>query len=276
MPTEDVRGLEETEILRGRWNEFREPLRLTDPASEGFGTGGLAQFVTDPGVRLLVVPPDPAASLVHLDSGFWTWWSEERQNPFLGAQRTIWGTQTTPTSDAAVTFNRRGDAKWDWESFLALHRNAALEVVLGGYGVRSWTAETDVSERAFWLTEIVGRTWVALELYAEVIERFEVEGPWELTLAMLNTLNAQLGNVATGWRDIDGRWPSERPRCPEPNVFLRREIEIWPDAPGRQDLAFALGSQIEDSWGMTSRRFLIHPDHEGAGSFDPTRYRGAG
>jgi hypothetical protein len=235
----------------------------------------LAQFVSDPAVRLLILPADPTTFIVRFDRDFWSWWGEDRQNPFLGAQRTIWGTQSTPTADAAVTFNRRGDTKWEWESFLALHRHGGLEAVLGEYGARSWK-EDEASERAFWLTEIVGRSWVALELYAEVVDRFELIGPWEITLAMVNTRNAQLGNLATGWKDIGDWWPSERPRCPEPNLLLRREIDSWPDNSGRQDLAFSLGEQIEDSWGMSNRRFLINPDREGGGSFDPSRYTGAG
>ena len=268
--------MEALDIHRQRWTKKRDELGLVNSDSKEFGLSGLARRVADPGVRLLILPPDPGASILDFDAPFWEWWTQERENPFEGAPRTRWGTQTTPTLDAAATFDAGGDSKWErWASFIALHRSSALETVWGRSGASTWTSKDGKEQRAFWLTEIVGRLWVALDLYAEVIERLSSIGPWEVSVALIGTNEAQLGNVATGWKEIDGWWPGESPRCPETNVLIRHEVSSWPDADGRQRLAFRIGAQIEDTWGVTDRRFLVHPKHEGAGAFDPSRYRGS-
>lgn len=268
--------MRDQDIQRERWATFRKALGLVDSESEDFGHGGLAARAQDPGVRLLILPSDPNSNFVKFDSAFWEWWGEERENPFAGAYRTSWGPETTPTIGAAVTFSRRGDSKWErWNYFLALHRNGALEAALGDLGAHSWI-EHDEEQRAFWLIETVGRAWVMFSLYAEVIERFQPSGPWEVSIALVNTGNAQLGNVATGWRDIQEWRGRGAPRCPERNILIRQEIETWPDKSGQQELAFFFGEQIENSWGSTDRRFLIGPNREGAGTFDVSRYRGSG
>jgi hypothetical protein len=261
---------------RNRWIAHREVLGLVDSRLDSFGRGGLAARTPDPGVRLLILPSDPQKDLVGFNSSFWEWWMQERDNPFPGAPRTIWGTESTPTVDAAVTLSRYSDSKWEgWEYFLALHRSGALEVVLGPLGARSWSKD-EQDFRAFWLSEIVGRAWAMFSFYSEVLERYNITGPFEVTAALVNTLHAQLGNVATGWRDLDNWWPTSSPLCPEPNVLIRREVEQWPS--GHEDvqgLAFSIGERVEDAWGSKDRRFLIAPKREGEGTFDPSRYRGS-
>lgn len=85
----------------------------------------------------------------------------------------------------------------------------------------------------FFLTTIVGRVWVALALFAEVLERLAIQGPWELTLAMRDTNRAVLGNVAAGWEEPERAFPrDELPRCPDPNLLIVREVYEWPDLEG--------------------------------------------
>lgn len=246
---------------------------MTDPAAEDFGSGGIARFVEDPGVRLLILPSDPEASIVTFGGAFWRWWQEERSNPFEGATPTIWGNQFTPTVGAAVIYERNGQGRWNWSHYLALHRSGALEFVLGSLGVSEWQARSEErQERGFMLVTIVGRLWVTLERNVEVVTRFGLAGPWELTLALTRTEGAMLGNVAAGWKDLNGWWPGEAPRCPEPGLLVRREIDEWPDPDGRKRLAFEIGSVIEDAWGVKDRRFLAGEKQEGAGEFDVSRY----
>lgn len=261
------------DVIRERWTRFRASLGLVNTELEDFGRGGLASRVKDPAARVLVLPSDPALDVLDFNPVFWEWWAQERQNPFEGTPPTSWGRESTPTSGAAVTFERSGDSKWDeWAYFLALHRNGGLEAVLGALGAQSW-GQDDKAQRVFWLTEIVGRLWAALDFYRDVIEKSELQGPWEVSVALLQTRDAQLGNVATGWKDFDGWWHGSSPRCPDSNLLIRHELEGWPDDEGVQELAFQIGGQVEDAWGITDRRFLIHADHDGAGSFDVSRYR---
>jgi hypothetical protein len=266
--------LETVEVYRRRWRRARSRLRLIDTEADDFGTGGLGRFVEDVGVRLLILPADPEANVVEFDNDFWTWWLEDRPNAFEATSRTNWGPRHCPTSDAAVRFDRWTDDRWKWEQYLALHRSGALEFALGRIGVHEWlTRQDEVRVRGFHLVPIVGRTWNALALYGRVINEMQVRGPWEASLALTRTSGALLGTVALGWRDFqDWHFESEIPICGEPNVFLRREIEEWPDEDGIQTLAFLFGAMVDDAWGTKSRRFLVHESREGTGEFDATRY----
>jgi hypothetical protein len=124
----------------------------------------------------------------------------------------------------------------------------------------------------FFLTTIVGRVWVGLSLYAAVLERFSIQGPWEITLALRDSHLAVLGNVAAGWAEPEETFPrDEAPRCPDPNVLIVREAVEWPDSDGRRFLAFDMGSNTEDAFGFRRRRFLGRVDPV-VGVFDASRY----
>ncbi|MGH2572188.1 MAG: hypothetical protein ACRDGU_01645 [Actinomycetota bacterium] len=266
--------LEEIEMVRGRWRRTRELIGLGDPGGEGFGQGGLVAHVDDVGVRFLVLPADPEHSQIHFEGDFWEWWMENRPNPFEGAAPTAWGNQSTPTAHSAVRFNQQ-NGKWSWRNYLALHRNGGLEFGLGEDGVEEWGGRQEgETHRGFFLTTIVGRIWVSLNLYRDVVTRYEaVSGPWEVNLVLVKTKDALLGNVAAGWRDFNGWSPREPPRCPDPHLQFRLEIEEWPNDDQQMNLAFQFGGMIEDAWGVRDRRWLIDPRNAGAGNFDVSRYR---
>jgi hypothetical protein len=266
--------LTERDFQRQRWALTRGAMGLDDPTAEDFGRDGLARFVEDPGARFLILPGDPQASLVAFDARFWGWWEEKRGNPFDGAAPTNWGNRSIPTADAAALYEPGGNGRWDWRHFLAVHRSGALEFVLGSLGVAEWQARNEErQDRGFMLVTIVGRVWVALERYAEIIERYGPSSPWELSLALIRTDGALLGNVAAGWKDFDAWRFGDAPRCAESNSLVRREIYEWPDEKGRKQLAFEIGSAIEDAWGIKDRRFVAGEKHDGAGEFDASRYQ---
>lgn len=268
-------ALDELELVRARWRRAREIIGLTDPRSDDFAQGGLAAHVEDVGIRFILLPADPEGVPIPFEEDFWEWWMQDRPNPFEGAGVTDWGRQSIPTAHAAVRYNRR-NGKWNWSDYLALHRHGGLEFGLGRVGAADWGGRQEgEAHRGFFLTTIVGRVWVSLSFYADVLARFgALEAPWEATLALVRTEGALLGNVATGWKDFDGWWAGDNPpRCPDPNLLFRVEIDDWPDEDGQRDIAFRLGGMIEDAWGVTNRRWLIHPEHPEAGTFDVSRYR---
>ena len=266
-------SIQELEGIRARWRRSREPLGLVNPTTEGFGLGGLASHVEGAGVRFLVLPADPDLSLVNFDGDFWDWWVEPRPNPFEGASSTGWGNQSTPTAHASVRYQQRS-GKWNWNSCIALYRHGALEFVLGDEGVSVWRGQDGEQHRGFSLTTIVGRVWVALDLYGQVIKRYAaIGGPWEINLAFMGTKGTLLGNVAAGWRDFDDWFHRDQPLCPDSGLHFRVEIDSWPDTDGQRSVAFELGGMIEDAWGIKDRRWLIHQGHAGAGEFDVSRYR---
>ncbi len=265
---------EDIDLYRRRWRETRRRLRLADPFSEDFGTGGLARHAPEVHVRFLILPADPVVAAVQFDEEFWGWWSQDRPNPFEGAASTNWGREALPEATAAIRHERWGDDRWNWNGYLALHRSGGLEFGLGRLGSVRWRrAQEEEETHVFFLTTIVGRVWVGLALFSEVLEGFAIQGPWEITLALRDTNRAVIGNVATGWTEPEQAFPrDELPRCPDPNVLIIREVHAWPDPDGRQTLVFEIGSNIEDAFGVRERRFLGRLDPV-AGVFDSSRYR---
>jgi len=265
---------EEIDRYRRRWREARRRLGLIDPLSDDFGTGGLGRHAPDVHVRFLVLPSDPEIVAVQFDEDFWAWWMQDRPNPFEGASATSWGREALPEATAAVRYDRWSDDRWNWNGYMALHRSGGLEFGLGRLGSTRWRRGQEEDEtHAFFLTTIVGRIWVALALFADVLEQFGIQGPWEISLSMRDTNRAVIGNVAAGWEEPERAFPrDELPRCPDPNLLIVREVYEWPEVEARQALAFDIGSNIEDAFGIRERRFLGRLDPF-AGVFDGSRYR---
>ena len=64
-----------------------------------------------------------------------------------------------------------------------------------------------------------------LALYGGLAQRFDVEGPWEVSLARRDTRRAVLANVAAGWLEPERAFPRDvLLRCPDDNVLIRREV----------------------------------------------------
>ncbi|MBI4494726.1 MAG: hypothetical protein HY690_18275 [Chloroflexi bacterium] len=259
-----TQDLDARDRQRERWRRARESLRLVDPEAEDFATGGLAaRFVTDPGVRLLILPADPEAWLLEFDEGFWQWWLQEWPDPVTG-RPTGWGRDGRPTSRAALRL--RSQASNDrWKSYLALYRHGGLELELGREGMVPAPGGGYVR-----LINIVGRAWGAMDLYRDVIRRFDIAGPWEVSLALCKADRAHLEHFGEGWPEPEKFW-NEVPGCREPGLLFRQELSAWPDADGVRVLAFKIGGWLEDAWEQTARRFLVR-DGPLAGQFDKARY----
>jgi hypothetical protein len=101
-------------------------------------------------------------------------------------------------------------------------------------------------------------------LQVEAAERWSVEGPFEVTVALAGVEGARLGGFAEGWRDVDDSFASEGSICLEPNVLLRVECDVLdPEA-----LAMEFGAQLENVFGSTHRRFIANRG-EFENGFDP-------
>ena len=257
------------DFYRRRWERARTPLRLLDPGDELFSQGGLGSQVRDLALRVLVLPADPEAGPVELDSDCRDWWLADREDPF-GTTSTRFGSSHRSTSSAIVQFDEDydRDSRRPWQRFMALHRSAALEA---GFG-RDVAFERS-RQRYFFLIDIVGRVWSVLARYSEVVERHGCAGPFEVTVALRRTLGALLGDLGEGWRDPLRDFGGPAFRCLEPNLLLRYECDTWPDGPQAiQEAAFSVGARIEDAWGTKERRYLATTG-ERNGTFDTSRYR---
>src|SRR6185369_5240649 len=176
--------------------------------------------------------------------------------------------------EAAVRLDRVQREPLVLDSYLAALRHGGLEFGLGHSGRTSWRRDDEEDEiQVFFLTTTVGRIWVALSLYRELLERHSVAGPWEVSLGLRDAAGGVIGNVAAGWEEPMRSWRGDPlSRCPEPNILIRRELMQWPDPQAQRSLAFDIGGNIEDAFGFEGRRFLACVD-PGIGEFDPSRYR---
>lgn len=249
------------ELQRERWRRVRRRLSLLDPGPEEFATDGLAIPVSQPRMRLLILPGDIDDEFIEFDEEFWKWWREPWVHPATG-RPTTWRNQRPSAASALLG----AGPDEGWESYLALYRNGGLELVLG----REVTYELSEAP-VFRLVEIVGRVWGTLDRYREVVRHLEPEGPWEISLALRGTVGSLLGGVAEGWEEPGGLLRGFV--CREPGLLKTRELwESWPDTEGVRQLGFSFGAWVEDSWGSAYRRFLV-AGGERAGQFDKAAYR---
>lgn len=246
----------EVDAQRARWLRYRAGQALTLDAGDNFACTGLGRHVDGLDVVLLFLPADPEGDAVPLDGGVLAWLKEPRKSPY-GGPPPQWGHRQRGTNGALVVYDEyREDA--GWTRYLALHRHGGIEVGIGHLAY-------EVSEvRVFPLRPIVGLAWTAAALYAEAVERWQLQGPVETTVALRNTRRATLGGFAEGWAEPGhGLW--DFTTCLDDHLLLRREADGVLDA---QSYALDLGDRIEQAFGKTHRRHLAHRgEHEDR--FDP-------
>lgn len=247
---------------RERWSRARRALHLVDIDDAAFATGGIAALVRELSVRLLILPADPEAHRVEFDEDFVTWWMGEFTDPVTGRPM-AWGTSYRPSATTAARGDESGTD--DFYRYIAIRRDGGLDVGLSNEG--GWRNDKFAEFR---LVTIVGRVWSTCHLYLTVMERFCLEGPWEISLALRGTQEAALGGFGEGWLEPRNSFGRSVSICHEPNVLLRRELpHITPDV--AQPTALSLGGQIEDAFGSRARRFNAHRG-QFAGQFDRSRY----
>ena len=240
------------DCLRRRWRAARRDLRLLNTEDvESFGTGSPGHLVPDLTVRLIILPADPFASTMEFDSNLWTWWTTNETDPAIGPT-SHWGGYSRPTVECALRYQRAASDSTDLMAFyLGLCRHGGLDMAVSSDG-----AYDTGKRKVFTLTTIVGRVWSALASYARVVDKYTVNGPWEVALGLRKTSGAVLGNFGEGWEEPE-RHCRPGPICLESHVLIRLEVlDTWPDVEGIRDLAFRIGGRVEDSFGCQQRRFL--------------------
>jgi hypothetical protein len=249
------------EARRARWDLARSPLKLVDTTTDEFGCGGLAAYAEPPDMRIVVLPADPCQAHVRLNSEAEEWFHRERPRPFDG--RTMqWGHERRVTSQALVVGTRFGNDT-SWRQYVALHRHGGAEFATADV---SWPIN-DRGVRAFSLVHITAFAWTLLDLQQAVAERWGIEGPWEVTLALRECGGAYLGGLAEGWVS-----PGEF-RYGQPPCFERHALHRWEaDALEPEALAMDIADRTENTFGTTHRRHLANRG-EYEGRFDPRAAR---
>ena len=238
-------------------------MRLDDQTDEQFALGGLGGRVPDLKARIVILPEDPDGHRIEFDEDFWKLWMTDLKGPFPDRELR-WGSSAAPTAMAAARCDEVGDGHW--RRYAALDHGGALDIGLGGQA--GWRGERNGWKGACFLLPIVATVWEVCYVYGQLAERFSLERPWELSIALRETSGTVLARFATGWAEPDS-WTYTPARCKEPNILLRRELfetpEGWP-----QSIAYSVGSQIENAFGSRYQRFRTITDGQ-LGDFDIAR-----
>ncbi len=260
-------SIEVIEVQRGRWQRARERRGMASVLDKSFARLGLSVPLQDLSVRFLIMPSDPDNFQVRFTNDFWEWWQSPPTDPF-GDSITSFGSHHKPAADAAVTCESDLRSSDVWREYISLSRAGEFE-----FGLTTAGARSDSDRRFFFLTNIVGRIWVAVARYALAVQKFSLVGPFEASLAMVDTAGSTLCNFATGWRDpLRGNWFGDYPTCTEEHLLFRREVRKWPDAEDCKELSLEFAERIVNSWGIKQPTFLAHSG-EWEGKFDVSQYR---
>lgn len=245
------------EARRARWDRARAPLKLVDPTADDFACGGLAASAAPPSVRIVILPSDPWQASVPLNSEVAEWFHEDRPRPFDGRPME-WGYERRAMSQALV-MGIRFNSDTNWHQYVALHRHGGVEFASADM---AWPIN-DRGDRVFSLGSITAFAWMLLELQHAAAERWCIEGPWEITLALRECGGALLGGFAEGWLS-PGDFRSNQPACLERHALHRWEAdELEPEA-----VAMDIADRTENTFGTTHRRHLANRG-EYEGRFDP-------
>jgi hypothetical protein len=233
---------------------------MTLESGERFAAGGLGRHVHELGIRMLVLPADPGSDAVPVGRDVLAWLKEPRESPY-GGPYPSWGHRDRGVNGAVLTYEQYRDDK-GWGRYLALHRHGGLEIGLGNatYSVRGITRDI----RVFRLRPIVGLAWIGASLQNEIIERWQLQGQFEICLAIRNTQGASLGDFAEGWAN-PGQGLIDFTTCLDDHLLLRREVT---DNLDPEEYALNIADKVDQAFGSLSQRHLARTGNY-QGRFDP-------
>lgn len=237
----------EVETQRARWARHRDLQRLNIEFGDEFASGGLGRHVESLDFRLLFVPADPEASAVPLDNTTMEWLKEQCSNaPVLPRHH------KRATVQALVSYEQQREDR-GWDAYVAVHKHGGVEVGAAiSYAVRD--------TRVFRLRTAVSMAAAVTRMQIDAAERWQIEPPYELLVALRNARGATLGNFAEGWVE-PGQGLFDFEVALEDHVLLRRELHR---AFEPESIAVDVGDDLERAFGTTLRRHLAgRGEHEG-------------
>jgi hypothetical protein len=236
-----------------RWEREQAFLGLAwDTPDDTFGRGGLAALGVEPTVRIAVLPGDPSAQPVPAEAPE-TVVPKEIRLPDDG-RSLPYAAVVRGTSSGYVAFTTGADDRW--ERFHAVCWHGGVDVFLGREGGQAWDLGPSFGGRVIFLQRTVRWAWGAFDLQRQIVERYEVAGPFRTIVAIAGTDKAPLGNLGAGWPEPGSGFGWGAPTAIEPRVLLVEDVETWPDEKGVEELALRFGARIDLSFGGTGTRHL--------------------
>jgi hypothetical protein len=255
------------ELMRARWRRTLETMALDTTRRPDFGRGSLSQRVAANTARAVILPADPEAGAMRFDDDWWNW-LEDHKFVEVGGRTLRLGEQAHPTAHAAVLARGYG-GDHPWNSYLAVHRSGAVELELGDRGAWEREDRNGNEIRQFNLISIIAYVWGMASVAERLVERTGVGGPFHLTVALVNTGGAVLGNLAEGWPEPHS-FENRVGGCADEHLLWHWELAELPARDDLGELALSVGDRLEDAWGVRQRRYLAHRG-ELQGSFDHRR-----
>lgn len=224
---------EQTRQIRSDWRRHRRALNIDDPPSgDDFALGGIAAQALPLDARIVILPTEPLdADRVELNSATTKWLGENTRTE-SSAPAFRWGHSTTPSSSALVHGSWSNDER-QWDRYLAIHRHGGLEA---GLARAAWGAGDN--QRLFSLRRIVAAMWAIADLQVEAADKWSIEGPWEISLALRDTAGAGLSDYAEGWPPTeisDTTTPcAANLTCSTDGSSMTSSRKLWPSAPATE------------------------------------------
>lgn len=241
------------DAARQRWEREQAFLGLArDTPNEVFARGGLGSLAGDPTVRIVVLPGDPAAQAV----------PAEAPENVVPIQITLPGDvpplpcafEVRGTSSGYVALKASTQA--GWERFHAVCWHGGVDFFLGKEGAQSWNLGPGYGGRVILLQRVVRWAWGAFDLQRQIVERYEVVGPFRAIVGIAGTDKAALANLGAGWPEPGSEFGWGGPIAIEPQALLAEDLDTWPDEKGCEELALRFGARIDLVFGGTGTRHL--------------------
>jgi hypothetical protein len=252
------------DAMERRWEREQALLGLArDTLEKDFARGGLAALAVDPTVRITVLPADPSAQPVPVEN-------PETMIPKVitlpgGVQLPYHGT-VRGTSSGYAGFTTGDGGRW--QSFAAVLWHGGVDVFLGTQGGRMWEVSRGSRLLVIFLGRCIGWAWAAFDLQRQMVERYEIPGPYRAILGLAGTAGATLGNVGAGWAEPGSPDAWDLPMAIEPRVLLLEDLARWPDEQGVEELALRFGARVDLAFGGSGQRHLDRVGPE-TGKFTP-------
>lgn len=233
---------------REAWHSFRDSIHMTRGSltDDQFASGALGEAVSNLSFRLLLLPSDPEGNALSFTDSFWTTWESANGGIF---QSVVAGGRgnTRPTPWGAARYREgRGDL---WDHYMAALPNGGMDSGLSRSLACFRTSYSDME--VFRCRALLAFAWACLAIHRVVLDNQAVQGPWEMTVALLHTAGTGLGMVAAGWDERQYGVPLRAT-----HLLRTWDFERFPGEADVGALAFAIGDWLENCWGFRERRFI--------------------